>query len=85
MYHIMSKDGHRYIGSRTAKGCHPNELLKTYFTSSPQVLQLLEAKGYKYFSVVELLRFDNKKETIKQKRLRLIKHCDDPLLLNKMI
>lgn len=42
-----------YYGSRTAKksrclyesGCHPDELLETYFTSSIKVLQMIERHG----------------------------------------
>lgn len=31
---IEKKSGKWYYGVRYAKGCHPNDMLKTYFTSS---------------------------------------------------
>lgn len=34
-----------YYGRRTAAGCHPNELWKTYFTSSDYVTQFTEKYG----------------------------------------
>lgn len=34
-----------YYGKRTAKGCHPNDLFKTYFTSSNVVKKLRQSNG----------------------------------------
>jgi DNA-binding transcriptional regulator YiaG len=38
-------DGRVYYGVRYRKGCHPDELLVDYFTSSKEVKSLIEAHG----------------------------------------
>jgi hypothetical protein len=37
--------GQRYYGARYAKGCHPNDLWTTYFSSSKRVSWLIEKYG----------------------------------------
>lgn len=45
-YHICwSKLNIHYYGRRTAKGCHPNEFWKKYFTSSDSVIEMRKKYG----------------------------------------
>lgn len=47
LFHIPT--GKKYYGVRTAKGCHPNELWVTYFSSSKEVKLLREQYGDQSF------------------------------------
>lgn len=48
---IHNKTGMKYYGVRFAKGCHPNDLWKTYWSSSTYVKKLLKEDGPASFSV----------------------------------
>ena len=53
-----------YAGSRWAKGCNPQELLKTngYITSSKKIKNLIRENGLESFIIVKIRAFSNKKE-----------------------
>ena len=57
--------GQYYYGSRYCKGCHPEQLWKTYFTSSKIVCQLLKEHGAEAFEVKITKVFDNKESARK--------------------
>lgn len=40
-YILSSTDGHLYVGSKYSKDAHPNQLLRTYFTSSKHARPLI--------------------------------------------
>lgn len=50
VYRLKSKDGHFYYGCRFANGCHPDDLLSSYFTSSNNVKSLIEEHGVDHFT-----------------------------------
>ncbi|AYP28319.1 endonuclease [Serratia phage vB_SmaA_3M] len=50
VYRLKSKDGHFYYGCRFAKGCHPDDLLSSYFTSSNNIKSLIAEHGVGYFT-----------------------------------
>lgn len=54
--------GKLYHGSRTAKNCHPNELLKEngYLTSSKIVKNIIEKEGIDSFDIIEIEIFESK-------------------------
>ena len=45
VYLAIWKTGKRYIGSRTAEYCHPDDLMKKYFSSSPRVMEYIYKHG----------------------------------------
>jgi hypothetical protein len=76
--HIES--GKKYIGSRYAKGCKPEELLifggddhpKGYLTSSKIVNQIIENEGNSAFKVNFIIPCASKKEAIEKETQLLI-------------
>lgn len=58
-YIVEHKTGVRYAGIKFSKGCSPDDLLTTYFTSSKRVHSLLQ-EDPNAFSVVEIKEFDCK-------------------------
>lgn len=44
-----------YVGCRYARGCHPDDLLKSYFTSSKRVKSLMARDGISSFCVIKIL------------------------------
>jgi hypothetical protein len=61
-YIIQHKEtGKKYAGSRWAKGCHPNELMKKggYCTSSGFIHKLIEQYGLDSFAVVSVTESDD--------------------------
>lgn len=72
-----------YYGSRYAKGCHPNDLFKSYFTSSKIVKDFV--KKYGCPDVIKIRKvFDNPKSTItwETKFLTRIDAANNPRFLN---
>lgn len=75
-----------YYGSRCAKGCHPDEFWKTYFTSSKLVKKLVEQYGKDSFEVqIRKIFNDNPKNAQEWERrvLKRIKAGEKPNFLNK--
>lgn len=60
IYYLVSKEGHIYIGSRTARGCHPSELWVKYFTTSNYVASLISERGEDFFQVEYIEVFADK-------------------------
>ena len=58
-YIVQHKTGVRYAGIKFSRGCSPDDLLRTYFTSSKRVHALLE-KDADSFTIVEIKEFDCK-------------------------
>lgn len=80
--HIPS--GKRYYGVRWANGCSPNELLKTYFTSSREVSRLIKESPEDFKS--EIRRVFNDKNTAirwESKVLKRLKAKDSDAWFNK--
>lgn len=60
VYLIKNKStGLKYLGVRYAKGCHPNDLWTTYFTSSTSVHKLIEQFGKEDWYVKVIHKFPN--------------------------
>lgn len=49
------KTGVKYAGCRYNKKCNPNDLLKTYFTSSKPVNRIIKNEGVNSFEIVEII------------------------------
>lgn len=63
VYFIKNKTtGLKYIGVRYAKGCNPNDLWITYFTSSSLIKTLINAYGKEDFYIKILHKFPNSPE-----------------------
>lgn len=62
LYH--NPTGKRYYGVRTAKDCHPDELWKTYFSTSKVVKSLREQYGDNSFYYEVRKLFDTPKEAL---------------------
>lgn len=67
--------GQLYIGSRTAKNCHPRDLWVKYFTSSVHVKKLLNEHGSHSFSVRIIKVFSDRLEA-RQYESTILKKCD---------
>ena len=80
-YIIQHSDGRYYAGSRTAKGCHPDELLKTYHTSSIEVKGL----GSENFSIRKIKIFEKKEDALKYEYsfLKKVKARKNERFINK--
>ncbi len=76
---------HVYYGVRFREGCHPNELFKTYFSSSKTVKTLIEHYGANSFEYTIRKTFNNKKDAViwEQKVLLRIKAAEKHFFLNK--
>jgi hypothetical protein len=62
-YFLLHKPtGKKYYGARWSKECHPNDLWKTYFTSSKYVEQLITEFGKESFSFEIRKTFSTVKE-----------------------
>jgi hypothetical protein len=55
--------GKHYIGRKTAKGCHPDDLLKTYFTSS-EIVEPMAKANPEDFEILYIRTFDDKDKAI---------------------
>lgn len=75
-----------YIGSRTAVGCHPSDLWKTYFTSSEYVKDFREANG-EPDSFEILKKFEEPKEALafEEEKQREFDVINNDKFLNKNI
>lgn len=49
----------KYIGVRYAKGCHPDDLWKTYFTSSSLIKTLIDVYGKEDFYIKVIHKYPN--------------------------
>jgi len=70
-----------YYGVRFAKGCHPDDLFKKYFTSSKIVKQLIQEDGPEAFSIEIRKTFTDKEQAINWenkvlKRMHVVKRDD---------
>jgi hypothetical protein len=76
--------GLRYYGSRYGKGCHPSDLMTSYFTSSKIVKQIICEEGTKSFDYEVRKIFKNKIDCIKWEGrvLQYIKAKDNPKYFN---
>lgn len=64
-YHLYNKvTKQHYYGARYAKNCHPNDLWKTYFSSSPKVKRLREQYGDDSFIAKVKRTFNTAKEAV---------------------
>lgn len=80
VYHRPS--GKYYLGSRTAQGCHPSDLWRTYFTSSKRVHKLIEESGKESFTAICWERCKSREEALALE-FRLLKTViRDPKCLN---
>jgi general stress protein YciG len=60
VYIVKNKTtGLKYLGVRYAKSCHPDDLWKTYFTSSSLIKTLINAYGKEDFYVKVLHKYPN--------------------------
>ena len=77
--------GQRYYGVRTKKGCHPDQLWKSYYTSSKLVRQLISEHGANAFSVEIRRVFDSKEAAVlwEHRVLRRLNAAQNPQWLNK--
>jgi hypothetical protein len=64
--HIPS--GKRYYGVRFAKNCHPNDLWKTYYTSSKTVRKLIKLHGKESFTFQIRKIFNSKDKAVAWER-----------------
>lgn len=74
-----------YYGAKWAKGCHPNDLWESYFTSSEYVKDFRKENGEP--DIIRIHRiFDNPKDcvTFESKYLIRINAKNNPLFLNKI-
>lgn len=80
----FKKTGQYYYGCRYANGCHPDDLFKTYFTSSKIVKKLIKIYGVESFDYQIRKTFDNKKSCIywEQKFLRKVRVLKNDKFLN---
>ena len=62
-YIVQHKTGVKYAGIKFARGCSPDDLWTTYFTSSKKVHALLE-EDPNSFSIVEVTEFDCRESLI---------------------
>lgn len=60
--HPLYGTSHWYVGCRYAEGCHPDDLLTTYFTSSKSVRELIDLFGVSRFSVKSVKLFEDQKD-----------------------
>ena len=76
-----------YYGVRYAKNCHPDDLWKTYFTSSKKVKQLIIQYGIESFTVEVRKVFSNLEDALswEEKVLRRLKVLDRSNWLNESI
>jgi hypothetical protein len=76
-----------YYGVRYAKNCHPDDLWKTYFTSSKKVKQLIKQYGKDGFTVQVRRVFNNLEEALswEERVLRRLKVLDRDNWLNESI
>lgn len=75
VYYIYHRPTRQYyIGCRYAKGCHPNELWKTYFTSSKRIHKLIQEFGYDSFSHFCWEKCNTREEVLLLEE-KLIKSC----------
>lgn len=44
-----------YAGCRYSKMCHPSDLLKTYFTSSTLIREIIQKEGIDIFSIITII------------------------------
>jgi hypothetical protein len=73
-YYLYHKPtGKKYYGVRTARGCHPNDLWNTYFSSSELVKQLILEYGEDSFDFQIRKTFKNKRDALLWERKVLIK------------
>lgn len=73
-YYLYHKPtGKKYYGVRTARGCHPNDLWNTYFSSSELVKELIEVYGKESFDVEVRKVFENKRDALLWERHVLIR------------
>jgi hypothetical protein len=73
-----------YYGVRFAKGCHPNDIWKTYFTSSKHVKSFAEKYGPP--DIIQIRKsFSEAKDAIawEEKLLKRINAAQNPLFLNR--
>lgn len=77
--------GQRYYGVRTKRGCSPNDLWNTYYTSSKAVHQLIAEHGKDSFTVEIRRVFESKSEAIEWEHhvLTRIDAARNPRYLNK--
>lgn len=60
VYIVKNKTtGLKYLGVRYAKGCHPDDLWKTYFTSSSLIKTLINAYGKEDFYIKIIHKYPN--------------------------
>lgn len=74
-----------YYGVRYAEGCNPNELFRSYFTSSKDVHQLIEKYGVDQFQTEIRQTFDNV-ESARKWENTVLRRCDvinNPRFINK--
>lgn len=65
VYQLTHKpSGKVYIGCRYARGCHPDDLFKTYFTSSKAVNKLIKKDGVESFETLILWVGGSSKEVL---------------------
>lgn len=77
--------GQRYYGVRYAKGCHPDQLWSTYFTSSTKIKSLIEKHGKDSFTFRVRKTFNNKQDAQSWESKVLIKlnAANNPNWLNR--
>jgi len=77
--------GQRYYGVRTKRGCHPDQLWKTYYTSSKVISQLISLHGPDAFRVEIRRTFTTKDEAIlwEHRVLRRLNAAQHPGYLNR--
>ena len=69
------KTGIHYYGSRYSKGCSPDDLFKTYFTSSKIIHDLIKTEGVNGFSFKVRRKFENDLSCIAHEN-RFLKRVD---------
>lgn len=77
--------GQFYYGVRYAKGCHPDDLWNTYFTSSKYVKQLIESDGQDSFTAEVRRTFENVETAVDWESKVLSRIIEHPLCLNRAV
>lgn len=83
-YIISSTDGHLYVGSKYGQDAHPNNLLKTYFTSSKHAKPLILEDPSKW-SIVRLQEGKTTEEVVALEMEWQMEHRYNKGMLNKSI
>lgn len=77
------KSGLHYYGVRYAKNCKPDDLWKTYFTSSNYVKELIKKDGKECFIIQIRKTFNTVQEALDWEYKILCKVYNSPKYLNK--